>query len=489
MINIKTVLLSSILASSIFAQSVSLDEAIAIALENNKQLKVSEISLKVADTLYNQAMSAHYPTLDVSLSAMRFDEAFVFEMRGTTTIDNQQTKAMYSGLSSAAQADNGGVSNSLSTAFGMIAEMTPKQTVLPIDMQVKTIGRDTAIARADFVLPLYTGGKISAIVEQAKIGKAISAENRVRTRNQVIYDVKKYYYGAIIAKKLAKLTSDTLERMSFIRDLTSQMYEGGSMSVKKTDYLRSKMSVNMISVIYEDIKSKEQMAKAALANVMGYSWDKEIEVSEEKLPTPVMDKSMQAMVEEAHKFNPDYKTIKLALGVKDAQIDEAQSAYLPNIAFIAGAQTMYNDYEYGMVNDRNKDSWNIGVGLEWSLFNGMRTSNQVEQSKLEKLKMQEQEVLLEDGLALQIKQAYLEMGATYNKYKVLVDGVQIAEENRDLNIRAYQEDLVETKDVIEAQIFEALTQADYYRVLNDHAMAKAKADLIIGTALEDLLKN
>ena len=295
------------LANALLAQNVTLDEAINIALKNNKKLKVSDTSIQIADTLYNQAMSAHYPALDASISAMRFDEAPTFEMRGTTQIDNRQNIALYQGLSGAAAADGNDYTSGL---YAALAANTPAQSTLPINMDVEMMGRDTVISRLNLMLPLYTGGKISAIVEQAKQGIAIAKQGKVRTQNQIIFDVKKYYYGVVVAKQLKKLTSDTLIRMEFTRDLTSKLYQGGSLQVKKTDYLRSKMSVNTISVFHEEIKAKEVMAKAALANVMGYTWDKQIDVKTQKLPVPTMNKSMESMVEQAYEYNPDYKTIK-----------------------------------------------------------------------------------------------------------------------------------------------------------------------------------
>jgi outer membrane protein TolC len=481
----QALLLSAFIASSIYAQSVTLDEAINIALENNKNMKISDLSLRIANTLYNQAMSAHYPTLDASISAIRLDEPVTFEMIGTTTVDNTATKQIYSNAANIATL--GGDATTAATLNGYVSGMSDT-TSLPIEMEVEVMGRDTATAQLDFVLPIYTGGKISALVEQAKLGKSIAQEGKVRTRNQVIYDVKKYYYGAIVAKQIKQLTSDTLDRMSFIRDLTSQMYKGGSMSVKKTDYLRSKLSVSMIEVFYEDIKAKEMMAKSALANAMGYTYEKEIEVTDAKLPTPMMDKSIDMMVQKAYEFNPDYNTLKLAIKVQNAKVDEARSAYLPQAAFTASATHMYNDYEYGVINDTNRNSWSIGIGLQWSLFNGMRTTNEVQQRKLEKMKMQDQEILLKDGLALQIKQSYIDIQSTYNKYKILTDAVEVAKENRDLNTRAYQADMVKTKDVIESQLFEAITQADFYRCQNEHALAQAKADLIVGKAIENYIK-
>jgi outer membrane protein len=47
-------------------------------------------------------------------------------------------------------------------------------------------------------------------------------------------------------------------------------------------------------------------------------------------------------------------------------------------------------------------------------------------------------------------------------------------------VRAYQEGLVETKEVIEAQLMEALMSGQYQKVLYDHVEARAKLDFLVG---------
>ena len=105
---LKKVLLLSLVVSSLSAanHTVSLDEAITIALQNNNKLKVSQTAINISNAMYNQAMSAHYPTLDVEISAMRLDEPVTFDMKGTTTIDNTKTKLMYESLEQAAINDS-----------------------------------------------------------------------------------------------------------------------------------------------------------------------------------------------------------------------------------------------------------------------------------------------------------------------------------------------------------------------------------------------
>lgn len=465
--------------------TLTLDQAIDLALQNNAKLKVSQTAIEIADTMYNQAMSANYPTLDVDIRAMRLDEALKFQMRGVTTVDNTNTIALNEGLSSAAAADG---STYLSNAYAAVASATPATSQLPIEMEVTTAGRDSIISQLNMTYPLYTGGKISAIVKQASLGKKIAQETKRRTNNEVIFDVKRFYYGVLLTKQLKKLSEDTLERMGFIRDLTSRLYQGGSMNVKKTDYLRSKLSVNVLESMHEDLSQKELMAQSALIFAMGLPWSDSVEISQKEFVQPVMSDKLESLIEDAYKFNPDYANLKIAIDIHDAKIDAAQSDYLPSIGLMASAQNIYNDYEYGIVNDTNKNSWTIGVGIQWSLFNGMRTTNQVEQSRLEKLSLEQQGLILQDALALQVKQTFLQMKSSHKQFIILSEATKTAEENRDLNTRAYQEDMVQTKDVIESQLFESFTFAAYYRSLHAHAMSKINRDFIIGQAIETQLK-
>lgn len=488
-------LVVSLVTTSLIAKNhiISLDEAIDIALHNNAKLRVSQTSILIADTMYNQAMSANYPTFDVDVSAMRLDEAPTFEMRGNAKLDgHSQLLSNASSMDALANTNTflstgvpGSSTANVNAANVMIASgQVPSIASMPINLDVEVMGRNTIISKINMKYPLYTGGKISAIIKQAGLGKKIAQEGKRRTNNEVVFDVKRYYYGVLLTKQLNKLSSDTLERMGFLRDLTSRLYQGGSMNVKKTDYLRSKLSVNVLESLHEDLIQKELMAKAALIFAMGLPWSDTVEINQVEFKKPVMDENLEALIQNAYTFNPDYATLKIAIDIHDAKIDEAQSDYLPSIGIMASAQHMYNDYEYGFVNKTNKNSWTLGVGVQWSLFNGMRTTNKVEQSRLEKLKLKQQEIVLQDGLALGIKHSFLKMKSSYKQYNILLEASQTAEENRDLNTRAYQEDMVETKDVIESQLFESFTFAAFYRSLHEHAISRANTDFIVGKALE-----
>lgn len=487
-----------ILFSNVHAKNykVTLPQAIQIALQNNQKIKISQANINIAEAMYKQAVSANYPSLNYNLKATRLDEAPMFQMRGSIDTDNTKTIALYNQLAQgytnaatnfalAGKSEAAGASSASSTIFSNLASSIPAQSSTPFEVDVQVAGRDTLVNQLEFMMPLYTGGKISSLIKQAKLGKRIASKTKKRTLNEVVFDIKRYYYALILTQKLKKLSSDTLSQMNFIQKLTSKLYQGGSLKVKKTDYLRSKLSVSMVKSFHESILEKEALAKSALIFAMGLSWQDTVEIADTSFEKPVMDANLKDIIQNAYKFNPQINTLRLAVDVQDSKIDEAYSSYYPQIGIVGSIQNIQNDYEYGLVNDSTKNSWTLGIGVSLNLFDGMRTANKVAQNKIEKKKLQQQQFLLEEGLALQLKSAFLKMNSNYKRYNILKDSVDIAKENEELNSRAYQEDMVDTKDVIESQFLESLTIADYYRNLHEYALSKATIDFIIGSSLEN----
>jgi outer membrane protein len=73
---------------------------------------------------------------------------------------------------------------------------------------------------------------------------------------------------------------------------------------------------------------------------------------------------------------------------------------------------------------------------------------------------------------------------TAQKQKASTEAASAAsEENRTLNELAYREELVETKDVIEAQLTESLMKAQYRKALYDCLEARASLDFVLGAQL------
>lgn len=344
------------------------------------------------------------------------------------------------------------------------------------------------VASLDATLPLYTGGKISSVVRQAEQGLRAAKEESRRTDLQVVYDTTRYYYGAVLGKELLRIGRESLARMEVTLELTENLYTRGSGKVKKTDYLRNKTMVEGLRSAVSALEANEQLAKAALTNSMGLPWDTHIEVADEKLPYTEIQFELQDLVSDAYRFNPDWARMEAGLAAGEAKIDEARSGHLPKIGLFGSLSRIENSYDKGIVTPENRNSWVIGIGLELPLFDGLRTTNEVREAKARLNKLKEQQILLREGLALQVKHLFIQLRRA-RAQKVSSESAAIsAEENRALNERAYQEELVETQDVIEAQLMESVAKAQYQKTLYDNLEARANLDFVVGKELTELIE-
>ncbi len=448
------------LANAEQLDNLTLQQSLRIALENHRSLQVSQAALDMAEAQYQQAMAAFRPKLGLEAGFQRADENRTFTFEGIV-----QTPAM-----------------GLPIGPGGAIVAIPGQP-LPINLDVQLFDRDVTRAGLNLTYPLYTGGKKDAITGMAKKGVEIAREEKRKTELEVVRDVNKYYHGAQFAQQMEQLVSDTLERFQALEDLTDRLYQNASLKVKKTDYLRSKTTTAMTRSMLQETRYASALTREALANAMGMPVNSKISLAPEA-EVPGFDATFEPLLADAMKFNPDKQRMELAVQAAEHKINEARSGHFPVVGLEASAYRAWNDYKGGLINDDNRDGWTLGVGVKWDLFDGGMTKAGVDVARASKIKLEAQRVLLDNGLALQIKNDFMRIERSRAQVEDSAQAQGYAEENRKLNVRAYQEEMVETKDVIEAQLVETFASANLHRVRHDLRAALADLDYRLGKALQ-----
>jgi outer membrane protein TolC len=128
------------------------------------------------------------------------------------------------------------------------------------------------------------------------------------------------------------------------------------------------------------------------------------------------------------------------------------------------------------------------VGVEIPIFNGFRTSAEVDENEAELKKINEQKILLHDAIILQIKEIVDKIETTVETVNNAQQAKLTAEDNSSLTEKAFQQDMAEAKDLVEAQIMESLMDVQYQKALYDHIEAEASLDLIIGNIINQNMK-
>jgi outer membrane protein TolC len=453
-------------------QALTLEHCIRTALEKHQSLSISAANVAMAEAMYQQAMSAYWPKIAADVNAQRADQDRTFSIQGDLELPQGMANALTS--LSAINAQNRGASPQ---ALQQI--LANPISTLPINLDVKLFDRDTLTSSLNLTYPIFTGLKREALVAQTRKGIQAAEQGQRKTNLEVIRDVKKYYYAAQFATQMELLTEDTLERFKALEDLTERLYQNGSLKVKKTDYLRIKTTTAMTRTVLSEARYAREMAYEALGNAMGQEWQANQSIVEAET-SPQLSEGLHQLLESAQNFNPDIQQLKLAVQISEDQITEARSGYFPMIGFHASVYDVQSDFKSGLTNATNRDGWTIGIGMQWNLFDGFQTAGRVNQAQAQQRKLQSQQVLLDQAIALQVKQQFLSIKSSYGQTKDSSEAVGFASENRKLHVRAYQDELVETKDVIEAQVLETFAQASQYRAHYALEMGLLSLEFLIG---------
>ncbi len=474
-----------ILISHTFSQEIQVDlnKAITLALKNNRLNTISKLNLQLADFQYKQALSANYPTLDLILYANRDNKDIIYQQRGNFVLSSEFTKTL--ALASTLSISNLTERSAQQAYINSLPTSAFENQTINANMNTIARGRDTVRGQLQLNYPIYTGGKISALIEQARLNKLIKKENIVRDENSVVFDVKKYFYGYILTDELYTLLSEIYENIQFSRDLTKDFLENGTdLKIKQTDYLNIKLLTSLLKSSLNKLYLNKELIKNAISNVIGLKYNDKLELIYDKKDILKQNKNLEELIKKANSLNPEIRGINLALQVKEAQIKEANANAYPMMNLFANASHTYNSYEYGYLSDDDENRWNLGLVVKYSLFDGSRTKNSVLEKKVDKKILNEQKMLLEEAIALQLKNEFLKSSIGYEQINLLKESVQIANENSKMNLKAYKYQMAETRDLVQSQLMEVYVKVDLFKNTYDYLLSLATIDKLIGEQLD-----
>ncbi|MGL1932857.1 MAG: TolC family protein [Desulfotalea sp.] len=425
---------------------LNIEQCLDEAWRNNRRRPASKYKIEMAEAQHRQVLAGYWPQLSAKAGYKRTDEPLNF---------------LYP-------------AGSMDVGFGPIP--LPEQEITLMD-------EDTLQVSLEVQWLLYDGGMRKGYSEQALGQVEMMKQESRRTDLQIVDSVKRLYWGAVLARRLHQVGQDTLARMEATLRLTEAMYKAGSGKVKKTDWLTNKIMVETIRSMVAVLEKNEKISGAALANIMGMSWDATVIPTDTEIAFMPFHDNLAGLVGGAYALNPDWGKIEAGFHAAEGALRTAKSGHYPKVAVTGELHKWTNDFDGGLVTDENKDGWSVGIGIEIPIFSGGLIQGHVAEAKARIARIKEEKVLLKEGIGVQIRNAFLSIDAAEKSYNASLEALDASEENRKLNIRAYQHGLAETEDVVNAQLMEAMMAAQYYKVSYDHVVMKSQLNLLVGTEI------
>jgi outer membrane protein TolC len=426
-----------LLALPLFAQdSLSLRDAVQLALRENQAIVASNAGLRAAETRIDEARAGKLPKLNYSESYVRSDNpVFVF----SSLLTQHQ--------------------------FG------------PEDFNIGPLNRPDSMNNFQSQLtvdqPLYDAGMTRNALKSADLSRRMSGEEQRRTQMQVIAGVVRAYYGEVLAAESLKTAEQAVK--SAQADLTqAESVQAAGMS---TDVDVLSIRVHLAAVTEERIQRTADLdvAKSALNDAVGLPLDTAHTLSTALAPMALPSLTLASLEKDASTTRPEVRQANLEADLAKTQADSAHSMLLPQVGFHAAFEADRQQFI-----NKGGANWLASIGLHWNLFNGGSDKARIEESShfLESAHANEQRT--DSAVRLEVRRAWADLGAAQQRIEVAQAAVAEAKESLRITQNRYQAGMSNVTDLLRNETAVLASQTRYLAAVHDQRIAATMLDLAAG---------
>ena len=323
-------------------------------------------------------------------------------------------------------------------------------------------------------MPLYTGGRLENQRESARYSLNVADLILENSRQQVKYQAAAAYYQVLQQASLVGVQEQAVQLLQeHLRNVAIQ-YEVGT--VAKADVLATTVQLANSQQSLNTAQGNYQTAVAQLNNVLGLPVDTEVAASD-TLEFVRYDWSENDCLDYALNHRPDGIAAVYAVKTAEANTNAAKSGYRPNVSAliqgsIAGEGVMKADH----IGER----WSIGLEMNWNIFDNGVTAAQVEQYKTAERRAESQALQQIETIQLEVRSAYIALKTAEKNIETTAAAVAKAEEEFDIAQVRYVEGVDTNLNVMNAQEKVVETRSNYYAAVYAYNTSRAQLEKAMG---------
>jgi outer membrane protein len=423
-------------------RTLTLSDAVALGLENSKSLHSSLMKSEYADAKSSEVSASLYPTLKANL--------------GYQNLSNIPPAAVILPKN----------------AFG------PGFPPQPVDVTLSPVILNTYSARATLQQPLFTGWRLQSAVDNAEYTANAVHDDYEKDRQQLLYDIKAAYWNVYRAKEMKRLTDENVAQMTQHLDDIQNMFGQGMATTNEV--LKTKVQLSNSRVLQSDAENNVTIALISFNSIIGLPLGTEITIGSQLTPRTKEFPGVQQLLATAFQHRADVQGMEWRMHAAESGITAARAGWMPQI-FLTG------NYYYSRPNQRIfpaqdvfKDSWDIGVNLQFDIWNNLTTVHQTNEASAQYEQVKDSFGMLKDGVTLEVTQSYLTFEQAKKKIELAQLSVDQASENLRVTREKFKAGLTTNSELLDAEV--ALLQAKLQLVQSqvDHELAEARLQKAIG---------
>jgi outer membrane protein len=417
-------------------QVLTLEKSIQMGLENNKQLKISGAKVLESEAKASEVGSYLLPKVSLSASYTRLSDVPPFEVN---------------------------------------------IPIAPAPIKIQDALLNNYSLKASVQQPLFTGFRLSSAKKAADLNKKATSELYEAELNNTSLNISTAFWNAFRAEKMVELASKSIERTKILLRDTKNFLDNGL--VTKADYLKIDVLFSNSKLAELEAKNGLKLAEAALNKEIGLDLTEDVKIS---ASVPIVDFSeynLDNLIAEGISQRAEIKSYTMRLDASDANITMANSGWYPNIA-------LFGDYVYSNPNqrimpleDKFYDTWDVGVALNWNIWDWGETSAKAEQALQQKVQVENALQNIKDNIKLEIYSAYLNLHKEYDKVQLNKLTLEQAQASLEITRNQYIVQMASSNDLVDAETTFLKAETNLISAQIDFELAKIKLNKAVGRKL------
>lgn len=423
-------------------QRLSLEDAIKLGQERSKMLSISRTKVETASARSSELGANLLPSVTVAGGYSRLSDVTPFEIPA-----------------------------------GLLGNPQP--------LVISPVVLDNYSSRITVQQPIFTGFKLRSNARAAEYIAKASESDYKNDKADLTLNVTSAYWSLYQNLETKKLSDENVNRLQTYHNDTKNLMNAGMAT--RNDLLKIEVQLSNAKLMQIDAVNDVDVAMMNLNNIIGQPIETQIEITSAPNDTTriVGSRLFPELLEQAFNSRPDVQSLQSRIEASKATVTAVQGNYFPQI-FLTG-NYYYNrpNARYFPTIDEFKSTWDIGVQVQFDVWNWGATSSEVDQAKAT---LSQNEILydqMKDNISLEIKRNILAVRRAGEKIDVAKLGVDQAEENVRTTGDKYKSGLATSTELLDADVALLQAKTNYTGALVEQELAQATLKKSIGDSLSD----
>ncbi len=331
------------------------------------------------------------------------------------------------------------------------------------------------------------GASVSQPLFSRKVGVALDAAGTYRdyteeafraTQQGVVCQVKKAFYLVLLAQKLVDANRQGLDVVKANFGNVEAQYRHGNAA--EFDLLRAEVQVANTEPLLISAENTLALSINALKNLIAVPIDQEVAVTGDFTFEEVPQEKIAAAEQNALSTNPSILGLSLQESLLEKNITAAGANYFPSLSLFGSYQWQTQDNTFVFRNYTWATLFSVGLQLSYPLFDGFRTTQRVQEASIERDKVRYARLKAQEGLTIQIQSAELKMAEAKKRIVGQEKNIDQAQKAVSISQTRFKSGVGTQLELLDAQVAMTRAQTNYAQAIYDYLVAEADWQYAVG---------